>query len=295
MDYGSGHTQSPYYAYTHTLIDMFHGLKRFFQNRVTRGSFLWNSLASVGRELETLRRWKVYFLSLALPFSKIENLNRFDSKTYSQNGEDGILEAIFRKIGTTNKVGVEFGVEDGFECNTRFLIEKRGWTCLQMDGGNNNPPSIKQEFITAENINDLFKKYNVPKTFDLLSIDIDGNDYWVWKAIDSQYCPAVVVIEYNGKFPPSECKVIEYQPDFQWDRTDYYGASLGALVKLAGEKGYTLVGCDGEGVNSFFVRDDKIEGNFIRRGIEDLYRLPRFGKKSDNGGWPSGPRKMITI
>ena len=260
-----------------------------------RGSFLWNTLLFCRRILEILERMKWHVVCITLPFTKIRSLNRFESKVYSQNGEDGILQALFSKIGTTNKFCVEFGVENGAECNTRYLREKKNWTGLLMDGGGTQPSCIKKEFITSDNINDLFKKYNVPKTFDLLSIDIDGNDYWVWKSLDTNYIPRVVVIEYNAKIPPSESKTIAYDPAFRWDGSDYYGASLGALVKLAQTKGYTLAGCERQGVNAFFIRNEELDGKFVIQELRELYKPPRFGKKVDGGGWPSSRRSMINV
>jgi hypothetical protein len=230
-----------------------------------------------------------------LSAGKIDNLNRFEFKVYSQNGEDGILQAIFSKIGSTNAFCVEFGVHDGTECNTRFLREKQGWSGLWMDGGRRDSPLIMREFITAQNINMLFQKYRVPKAFDLLSIDIDGNDYWVWKALSAEYSPRVVVVEYNAKIPPTESKTIEPAPDFHWDGTDYFGASLLALTKLAQEKGYTLVGCNQRGINAFFARNDLAEKYFKIKPITALYRPPTYGKTADGGGWPTSARKMITV
>lgn len=126
---------------------------------------------------------------------------------------------------------------------------------------NGDGEKIKKEFITAENINQLLQKYRVPREFDLLSIDIDSNDYWVWKAIDN-YSPRVVVIEYNSCIPPNESKTIKYDPNARWDGTDYFGASLLALAKLGKSKGYSLVYCESSGVNAFFVRNDLIK-NYI--------------------------------
>lgn len=152
--------------------------------------------------VESYRKFIAYLkFAVIWPFiknKKINNINLFEQKIYSQNGEDGIIKIIFHKIGTINKFCVEFGVGDGRECNTRFLIEKEGWNYLHMDGNNYNNAYtlIKKEFITTENINSLFRKYNIPKEFDLLSIDIDYNTYWVWKALKG-YNPRVVVIEYN--------------------------------------------------------------------------------------------------
>ena len=233
----------------------------------------------------------------------IKNLNRFERrvpfierKEFSQNQEDGIINAIFKMIGTTNKYYVEFGVEDGIECNTRHLLLRRGWKGLLMDGDNENESlNLHREFITAENIESLFEKYHVPEEFDLLSIDIDGNDYWVWKAI-KKINPRVVIMEYNACFPWEESKTIPYKSDFSWDKTDYYGATLQALVKLGKQKGYTLVATDSCGVNSFFVRDDLIKGKFKPSSPENLYHPAAFkGKKGNKHPADTTNRSWISI
>jgi hypothetical protein len=174
---------------------------------------------------------------------------------------------------------VEFGVEDGSECNTRFLRERLGWTGLLMDGGDHATPvgDVRREFITAENICSLFEKYRVPKEFDLLSIDIDGNDYWVWQAIRG-YSPRIVVIEYNSSIGPDESKTVPYDPAFHWDGTNYFGASILALTKLGRAKGYTLIGCDNQGINAFYLRDDLLSERFVVRSVSDLYSEPRYGE-----------------
>ena len=246
-------------------------------------------------------------------------INKYEKKIYSQNGEDGIIDYIFSQIGTTNKFSVEFGVGNGFECNTVYLLEKNNWTGLMMDYGadqefqwkgvmqkawsNKNlgfTKNLKKDFrflkkmidrskrsaifqfdvkierVTAENIQELFKKYNVPKNFDLLSIDIDYNDYWVWKAI-TDYHPRAVVIEYNSSIPPNESKSVPYDPNAIWDGTNYFGASLLALKNLGLSKGYTLVGCDNNGVNAFFIKTDLIN-NFQIPKIEKCFRPPQYGE-----------------
>jgi hypothetical protein len=236
------------------------------------------------------------------PFAQnklIKDINFFDQKYYSQNGEDGILKIVFHKIGTTDKFCVEFGVEDGRECNTRYLIEKKGWNYLHMDADPGYHPftHIKKEFITAENINLLFKKYKVPKEFDLLSIDLDYNTYWVYKSL-KDYKPRVLVVEYNASFPPTEAKAAKYEPNKTWDGTDYYGASLLAYVKLAKKRGYTLVGCDKHGVNAFFIREDLIkEGDFLKKDIQKLYRQPYFGIRVNGRyiGHPPSKKKFISV
>ena len=279
---------------------IFFGVYRFLINCKDFARSLFRKIAISCRKPKKILTRQMGYLklrrnSLLLNAKPIKNINRFEATIFSQCGEDGILDAIFNKIGTTNKYFVEFGVQDGVECNTRFLREKRGWSGLMMDGGDNNPEIIKKEFITAENINDLFKKYEVPGEFDLLSIDIDGNDYWVWKAIDESYSPHVVAMEYNSSVLPNESKTIEYEPDFVWDHTDYFGASLLALVKLAKMKGYTLVGCNNLGTNAFFVRDDKIKDSFILKEMQQLYRPPRFKRHKEGFGHPSGNRQMVDV
>jgi len=195
-----------------------------------------------------------------------------------------MIHAIFGVIGVTNKYYVEFGVENGTECNTRTLMLRGGWTGLLMDGGFDDPAmNLHREFITAENIEILFTKYDVPNAFDLLSIDIDGNDYWVWKAI-GRYHPRVVIMEYNACIPYLPAVTVPYRTDFRWDKTDYYGASLGALVALGKQKGYTLVATDGRGVNAFFVESMLAEKHFAPHAPELLYHPAMF--KGKLGGHP---------
>ena len=181
---------------------------------------------------------------------------------YDQYGESVILARIFENIGTTNKFCVDFGAGDGYRLsNTRHLIEE-GWDALLMEGaperdyGREYSPDVKFEFVTRENINSLFEKYDVPKSFDLLSVDIDGNDLWVWKAIE--YDPRVVVIEYNGCIPPGLSITIPYDANFVHHKDDYYGASFDALKKLGKEKGYVLIHQLTE-TNLFFVKEELMQ------------------------------------
>ena len=218
------------------------------------------------------------------------NLELFEQKIYSQNGEDGVLRHIFDVIGTTSKHFVEFGVQDGSECNTRYFREMFGWVGLMMDLGEEN---LQHEYIKAENINDLFQKYNVPKEFDLLSIDIDFNDFYIWQALGSNYHPRVVVIEYNATHSPEEDKISIYDPDGNWDGTNYYGASILALHNLAQKLGYSLVYADQRGVNLFFIRNDVLENcpnKFLNvNNVEKLYKPPRYSN-GPNNGHPADPR-----
>jgi hypothetical protein len=225
-------------------------------------------------------------------------LNAYERKVYSQNGEDGILEELFRRIGTKDKFFVEFGVQDGSECNTRYLKDTKGWTGLWMDGDGDDT-EVKRAFITAENINSLFEQYGVPHEFDLLSIDIDGNDLWVWKAIDNVYQPRAVAIEYNGTIPPWKSTSIAYDPNHLWDETNYFGASLKALNKLAEQKEYRLVCCDKRGVNAFFVRADVLNDavNLHAISVSKAFYPVAFGRRKWKMflGHRPASKKMVTV
>jgi len=230
---------------------------------------------------------------LRLRKKPISDVTHYERRIDSQNGEDGIIEAIFAKIGTTNKYFVEFGSGNLSECNTRYLA-RWCWKGLWMDAQYvDRLGRVHQECVTAENIQALFQKYQVPKAFDLLSIDIDGNDYWVWEAI-TDYHPRVVVIEYNSTIPPTERKTIAYDPNYMWDgSTNYFGASLLALTHLGEEKGYTLVGCDSSGTNAFFVKRELARGRFVVNHVRTLYRPP---SAFDGQGHPRDPvRNMIEV
>lgn len=221
-------------------------------------------------------------------------LTDWEMRMYSQNGEDGIIEYIFGRIGTTNKYFVELGTGDGKECNSRYLREK-GWTGVGIDGNYENE-TVKKEWITRENVEKLLKKYKVPKEFDLLSIDLDSNDYWIWKAI-TNYHPRTVVAEYNSCIPADQSLTIVYDPKFKSDGSSYFGASLKALDKLAKTKGYVLAGCESRGVNAFFVRADQTWGKFEPAAAEKLYRPPKFGEKVNGrwAGYPASDKKWLKL
>jgi len=213
-------------------------------------------------------------------------------KTYSQTDEDGIIAEIFRRIGTGQQRFIEFGVETGIECNTMNLLIQ-GWSGLWLDGSAQHLQKISERlgayqaagqlvaahaFIMAENINDLFVQNGFTGEIDLLSIDIDGNDFWVWQAINV-INPRVVIIEYNATWRPPVAVVQPYQADSMWNGHDnYFGASLEALEKLGRQKGYALVGCNYGGGNAFFVRNDLAREELFMAPFtaRQHYEPPRF-------------------
>lgn len=198
-----------------------------------------------------------------------EELNSIKHKVYSQGFQDGVLEAIFNQIGEGNKTFIEFGARDGVEISNTFNLRlNHGWGGLLMDS---EPLSelVMKETITRENINQLFRKYAMYEA-DYLSIDLDGNDWYVWKAIRIK--PRVVTIEYNSKFGYMESFAIEYNSEHKWQGDDYYGASLLALKKLGIEKGYTLVHRVAQ-FDAVFVRNDLLAPDYIPPLIQEL--LPK--------------------
>jgi len=205
------------------------------------------------------------------------DLKAFEKRVYSQWGEDGITEKLFDLLGTTNKYFVEFGSSgiDAGGGNTAYL-RRLGFKGLLMDASEHiKEPQydVKIHKINAKNIESLFLLYNVPKEFDFLSIDIDGNDFYVWESI-KKYSPRVVCIEINGVFP-SDCDwVQQYDPNWIWAGNRIFGASYFAMCNLAKVKGYTpvyltcatedtcrIVG-GREPVNLFLVRNDILNFDF---------------------------------
>jgi len=201
----------------------------------------------------------------------LDDLADHEEQVYSQCGEDGVLRRIFETIGSGDRYFVEFGAWDGCHfSNTANLRIHHGWQGLLMEGSDRADGAIVQrEFVSAENVEALFDKHGVPERIDLLSIDIDGNDYWVWKAIE-RYSARVVVVEYNIFFELDEPRTMRYDADHIWDETQNHGASLAALQKLGREKGYTLVHTDSWAPNAFFVLDSELPAGYRERSIEEL-------------------------
>ena len=215
-----------------------------------------------------------------IPSDKIF-LNNFESQTYSQFNEDGITEKIFDTIGFTNKVYLEFG-GTAKNNNTEILHRKYDFTgvLLNCDDTECDYTKIHTERVTAENIVSLCEKYELPKEFDFLSIDIDHNDWYVFRALCSVYKPRVVVIEYNAHYPPPDDKIVVYDAGIIPGITTYHGASIEAMYKLGRQLGYNLVAAESVGYNLFFVREDIAPDAFY--GTNDtmkLYRTPKMGHR----------------
>lgn len=204
--------------------------------------------------------------------AQIDHLGDVEFSAYSQWGEDGIIDWLISKLPEIPKTFVEFGVENYRESNTRLLLQLRNWRGLIMDSSRTCIEDIRsqeiywryslnaiQAFIKKENINKLLNDGGMNGEIGLLSIDIDGNDYWVWEQLEVVN-PAIVVIEYNAVFGDLHALTIPYSNDFYRTKAHhsnlYFGASLPALTMLADRKGYTFIGTTTSGVNAFFIRND---------------------------------------
>jgi len=220
-------------------------------------------------------------------------------RVFSQWGEDGILQHLIHRVPIQRPIFVEFGVENYVESNTRFLLTNNQWSGLVMDGSPENIDYIKRDviywatnlkaecaFITKDNINELLTRNGISGDIGLLSVDIDGNDYWVWKAIDV-VSPRIVVCEYSSQFGPTAQVSTPYDPSFVRGQAHYskvyYGASISALTALAASKGYSLVAGNQAGNNVFFVRNDVL-GDLRVLSPQEAYRRAQFREFHDEQG-----------
>jgi hypothetical protein len=226
------------------------------------------------------------------------HLNEF--RAFSQWGEDGIIQFLIRNVPINRKIFVEFGVQNYTESNTRFLLINNNWSGLVIDGGSEEIAYIKNDpiywqynlkavnsFITKDNINQILSDNGIQGEIGLLSVDIDGNDYWVWQAIDC-INPAIVVSEYNFRFGANKAVTVPYDASFVRSKAHYsniyYGASLKALCILADRKGYAFVGCNSAGNNAFFVRKDLKPDAINETTVEEGYVKGQFRESRDEKG-----------
>lgn len=223
----------------------------------------------------------------------LESLQFFEDSKYSQNGEDGIVMALLEIIGTGNKTFVEFGVQNGKECNSRLLRERYNFTGLMMDGDNiNQDINLYKEFITTTNIIDLFKKYKVPQNVDVLSIDLDMFDWWILARIlgIGEYKPRIIIVEVNptlGISTPSlryhyheanSHPLVVHHPSSTsqrvWDLTRYSGANPKAFQLLGARFGYDMVYCESCGVNCFMLRRDLLPASCAAKDAIHMTGIP---------------------
>jgi len=266
-------------------------------------------LERIKRLIKKLNSYESRFNNIELALGRIEgrqlekkvssHINDYEFKISSQWGEDGIIQYLISNIEIKNKIFVEFGVETYQESNTRFLLQNNNWSGLVIDGSENNIEYIKKDpiywkynlkaecaFIDKDNINNLISKNGISGDIGILSVDIDGNDYWVWESIDC-ISPRIVICEYNSNFGYTYgisvpyCKTF-YRTEKHYSNT-YYGASIDALESLAKSKGYSLVGSNTAGNNVFFIRNDLV-GDLKIHTAKEAYVKSQFRESRDKNG-----------
>ncbi len=228
------------------------------------------------------------------------DLGDYEFKIFSQWGEDGIIQHLINSVEIKNQTFIEFGVESFIESNCRFLLMKNNWSGFVIDGSTDHIQTLKNSyyywkhqinaipaFITRENINELLAKSGFDEDLGILSIDIDGNDYHVLKAIDS-FRPRILICEYNAVFGGTKKITVPYEPDFV--RTNkhysnlYFGASLPAITDLANNMGYALVGTNSNGGNAFYLRNDLLNDKVRVLSAEQAYFPSKIRESRDAQG-----------
>jgi hypothetical protein len=248
----------------------------------------WKLLGSgARRELLATQLGQGRVLSELNAAKPADDLNACEFKVFSQFGEDGVIQRLVRAVPLANKTFVEFGVENFAESNCRFLMMNDNWRGFVMDGSDKQIAAVrtlpdiwkfdltaKTAFVTRENVNELLASSGFDSDVGILSIDIDGNDYWILEAITALK-PRVLIVEYNALFGAARNITVPYDARFTKYKAHhsglYFGASLGALASAAARKGYSLVATESSGVNAFFVRNDLLAGGLRARTVAEAY------------------------
>jgi hypothetical protein len=231
---------------------------------------------------------------------ELDDIRESEFKVFSQFGDDGIVDYLVERVGLPrdSERFVEIGVEDYREANTRFLLVNRNWSGLIVDAGDAHVRRLHDSSllwrhdlqpvaasVEPDSVNDLLAEHGFDRDLGLLSIDVDGNDYWIWEAVAAE--PALVVVEYNSLFGPTRAVTIPYEPGFDRTRAHhsnlYFGASLGALTRLAERKGYRLVGSNSAGNNAYFVRRERA-GGLPAPTVAEAYVESRYRESRDADG-----------
>lgn len=272
------------------------------------------NLLSVDRRLDEIKINQGIILAEMHRHQSKPSLSDYEFKVFSQWGEDGILQFLTANLDIPHKTFIEFGVEDFFESNCRFLMMKDVWQGFVIDGSEKNmrrlrdayfywryPLHAKTAFITRENVRELLDESGFDKDLGILSVDIDGNDYFVLEALD-QWKPRIIIVEYNGIFGMKKPVSVPYKIDFQRTKQHfsnlYYGASLPAFDHLLKRRGYALVGINRNGSNAFFVRRDILNDTVHETTLSSCYRTSCFRESRDEKGrltFLSGSARLSTI
>lgn len=255
-----------------------------------------------GRETQerTLELLGSMFSALNAEKTGISSLHEVEFRVFSQWGDDGIIQWLISKMPEMPKRFIEFGVEDYSEATTRFLLVNNNWQGLVMDGSSEKIARLKKrkwfwrndltaisKFLTRENVDETIRNWSDGKEVGILHIDVDGNDYWLWEAIQCIE-PVIVIVEYNSLFGPERAITTPYRQDFRRHLAhysgQYAGASLAALTALAEKKGYSLIGSNSAGNNAYYVRTAQLTEDVRPVAVSEAYVESRFRDSRDHRG-----------
>jgi hypothetical protein len=278
---------------------MLQKLRKYIGN-LSRIPAMQLELETALRDLDFIRESIGRIEARQLQNSRSPRLADYEFRVFSQWGDDGIIQYLIRNLNIASKSFIEFGVESYREASTRFLLLHDNWRGLVIDGSQEYMDALRQEevywrydltavssFVTPSNINSLISTHGFAGELGLLSVDIDGMDYWVWKSINV-VSPAIVIAEYNSLFGPDRAVTLPLDEKFTRQAAHhsriYYGVSLAALVKLGEEKGYACVGCNSAGNNVFFVRRDLMPADWKALTAKEAYVAAKFREVRDENG-----------
>lgn len=255
--------------------------------------------------LLALRYQELARAGVALP-----ELRDVEFRAFSQHGEDGILLYLFALVGATDRRVVEICCGDGVECNAANLVIHHDWRGLLVDGSAakiafgrsfysrllntlQHPPALVDAWVDAEGVNDLVRGHGVEGEIDLLSLDMDGVDYWVCRAL-TVVRPRVMVVEFNAALGPDRSLTVPYRRDFR-ARGAHGGASLAAWTGLLRERGYRLIGAEHSGINAFFVRSEAAGARLAEVGARECFERTRAAEIFARSGEAASKYEWIEV
>lgn len=257
-------------------------------------------LALTPREIEKILVNQGRTLARLNERERFADLGDYEFRVFSQWGEDGIIQKLISLMPAIPRQFIEFGVEDFTESNCRFLMTKDNWSGYIIDGSPDHIEAIKSRdwywkhdlnavcaFIDKDNIGGLLDRSGFGREPGILSVDIDGVDYFVLEAL-TEWRPWIVIVEYNGLFGHERPVSVPYDPTFVRHRKHhtglYWGASIKAFDSLLRDRGYILAGTNRVGSNAFFLRRDKLATAYEEPSLESACRPVSFRDVRDTSG-----------
>jgi hypothetical protein len=227
-------------------------------------------------------------------------------QNFSEFEEDGVLLYLFTILGTTNRTVVEIASQDGRICMASNLIVHHRWTGHLYDGDpihvrsgqrffakhpatRSFPPKLSARWFDRRIINDVLREDGVPPEIDLLSLDLDGIDLYLWDAL-TWTRPRVLICEFNNVVPIDRALTVPYEAAFKFsDRPPaehlFRSASLKAYQHVSAAKGYRYIGCNALGFNAYFLRNDVGANEFAAADPQNVDELA-FTKETRAKNWP---------